>query len=84
MSDRTQLQNDNARLKRDNQRLRQEVSELTAKIAELGARLPKQAKATLETTAERKPYNVYDPAPGDHAFNALRAQHQQKRRSWLE
>jgi hypothetical protein len=69
-------------LKRDNDRLRREIAELRQRIAELEARLPKHPEAS-KVTPEKRPLDVFNPCPNDHAFNALRAQHQQKRRSWL-
>jgi len=79
-------------LKRENDPLRREIASLLEKIAVLEA--PKLAApnplapalptASVASSAPEKKYNPFNPCPHDPVFNALRAQHQQKRRSWLD
>jgi hypothetical protein len=75
-------------LKRENDRLRREIASLLEKIAvlevdKLAAPNP-LAPALPAASAPEKKYNPFNPCPHDPVFNALRAQHQQKRRSWLD
>jgi len=71
-------------LKRENDRLRREIQLLQNKISELEALVPKKPEQPKQSVVDKPKLDVFNPCPNDHAFNALRAQHNRRRRSWMD
>jgi hypothetical protein len=73
-------------LKIENSRLRREIVQLKKELADIRQNKPPVSESKIIQTSgmtDKQKYDPFNPCPNDPVFNGIRAQHQQKPRSWL-